>query len=144
MRILLIEPDYRNKYPPLGLMKISTFHKLQGDYVHFFKGCSKELLSKKWDRIYIATLFTFYWKKTIQTIEFYKNAVKSPADVFVGGVMASLAGDEIEAETGVTVIRGLLDQPEMLFVQKLRSLPRACLEAATLLCIQSAAEEATV
>jgi len=114
MRILLIEPEYRNKYPPLGLMKISTFHKLQGDYVHFFKGCSKELLSKKWDRIYIATLFTFYWKKTIQTIDFYKNAVKNPNNIFVGGVMASLAGDEIEAETGVTVVRGLLDQPGML------------------------------
>ena len=114
MRVLLIEPDYRNKYPPLGLMKISTFHKLQGDYVHFFKGCSKELRSKKWDRIYIATLFTFYWKKTIQTIEFYKNAVKSSADIFVGGVMASLVGDEIKTETGVTVIRGLIDKPGIL------------------------------
>lgn len=114
MKVLLIEPDYRNKYPPLGLMKISAFHKSQGDYVHFFKGCSKELRAKKWDRIYIATLFTFYWQKTIRTIEFYKTAVKSPDDIYVGGVMASLVGDEIAAETGATVIRGLIDRPGIL------------------------------
>ena len=37
-RILLIEPPYKNKYPPMGLMKISTYHKLLGDEVRFYKG----------------------------------------------------------------------------------------------------------
>ncbi len=36
--ILLIEPKYRNKYPPIGLMKIATYHKMLGDTVTFFKG----------------------------------------------------------------------------------------------------------
>lgn len=114
MKILLVEPAYRNKYPPLGLMKISTYHKLRGDYVDFVKGCSKELRDKKWDRIYVSSLFTFYWHQTVKTIEFYKNSVKSPTEIFVGGVLASLMTDELSRETGVTVIAGLLDKPGML------------------------------
>lgn len=36
--ILLIEPAYRNKFPPLGLMKIATYHRQRGDRVVFAKG----------------------------------------------------------------------------------------------------------
>lgn len=42
--ILLIEPKYRNKYPPIGLMKIATYHKMLGDNVKFFKGDLKDLV----------------------------------------------------------------------------------------------------
>lgn len=37
-RILLLEPNYQNKYPPVGLMKLAMYHRLQGDSVVFFKG----------------------------------------------------------------------------------------------------------
>ena len=109
-RILLIEPGYRNKYPPLGLMKISSYHKLRGDYVLFAKGCIPALRQEKWDRVYVSTLFTFHWKTTIDTIKYYGRAVDAPKKIVVGGVMATLLVDEVRTETGATVITGLLNQ----------------------------------
>lgn len=37
-RILLLEPNYHNKYPPMGLMKLAMYYRLQGDNVVFYKG----------------------------------------------------------------------------------------------------------
>lgn len=113
-KILLVEPDYKNKYPPLGLMKISSYHKLAGDEVRFVKGCNPAFRDASWDRVYISTLFTFFWAKTIKTIRYYLKSVHRPENVFVGGVMATLLEDDIYNETGVTIIRGLLDKPGIL------------------------------
>lgn len=184
--ILLIEPNYSNKYPPIGLMKIATYHRILGDNVRFFKGdlndlvideiwqdCLKDLTfldstinwnikqidikkfiktkngqildyleleeSKselliigklydyadyfkkkqyihhpKFDRVYVTTLFTFYWKITVETIEFCKRLVKTKDEIRVGGVLASLLHKELEDETGIKPLQGLLDKPGML------------------------------
>ncbi len=45
--ILLIEPNYKNKYPPIGLMKIATYHRKMGDNVVFYKGDLKEFVLKQ-------------------------------------------------------------------------------------------------
>lgn len=116
-RILLIEPDYKNKYPPLGLMKISTYHKMLGDEVVFYKGKNKDYKRQKWDRVYIATLFTFYWNKTIDTIKYYLKSVKTPENLYIGGVMATVLSKEIEKDSeldGIQILKGLLDKPNML------------------------------
>lgn len=42
-KVLLIEPNYKNKYPPMGLMKIATYYRQHGDDVRFFKGDMKLL-----------------------------------------------------------------------------------------------------
>lgn len=179
-KILLVEPNYKNKYPPLGLMKLSTYHKMLGDEVTFFKGdlnkfvleeTYQELLYKldkndnnidwtehkeliisylkrgfsknleqlmqlsqdllvyenlrfyrdyfvkkkyfenpKWDRIYVTTLFTFYWKETIDTINFVKKLCKDIKEVKVGGIAASVIPDEVEKETRIRPFIGLLDK----------------------------------
>lgn len=117
MNILLVEADYKNKYPPLGLMKISTYHKSQGDAVTFVKGKNKGIRSRQWDRIYITTLFTFYWKKTVDTIEYYYKAVAKPKDLYVGGILATLLVNDLKNEDkleGITILTGLLDNPYML------------------------------
>lgn len=112
MKILLVEPDYKNKYPPLGLMKISTYHQSKGDTVIFVKGKNKELKKEKWDRIYISTLFTFYWKKTIETIKYYSKSVTEIRNIYVGGVMATIMEEQIKNEfKGITIKVGLLDKP---------------------------------
>ncbi|MBE9665386.1 hypothetical protein [Mucilaginibacter boryungensis] len=68
----------------------------------------------KWDRIYVTTLFTFYWKITVETIHYAKHLIVDHNQLFVGGVLASLLQKELEVETGVIAHPGLLDQPGML------------------------------
>lgn len=43
-KILLVEPNYKNKYPPMGLMKLATYYRRLGDDVTFFKGNLTELV----------------------------------------------------------------------------------------------------
>lgn len=194
--ILLIEPGYKNKYPPIGLMKIATYHRMLGDNVVFYKGNVKQFVfnqiledclfklnevcpkvdwekqkkdvstflktnhstkrdallpkpkiedenfneitsqvplvemwlkyfghyhkSKKykeepvWDRVYVTTLFTFYWKITVEAIHDAKILVKDINELKVGGVLASLLTSEVEEETGVKPMTGILDKPGML------------------------------
>ena len=117
MKVLLVEPGYKNKYPPLGLMKISAYHKALGDEVIFVKGEEKSLKGMKWDRIYITTLFTFYWNRTIRTIRYYMNSVEQRNNIYVGGVLATLLYEDLYNEPslqGITILRGLLDQPGIL------------------------------
>ena len=117
MKILLVEPGYKNKYPPLGLMKISAYHKKLGDEVVFVKGENKILKDMKWDRIYITTLFTFYWSRTIKTIRYYINSVEQKENIYVGGILATLLYEDLLNESslhGITILKGLLDQPGVL------------------------------
>lgn len=112
--VLLIEPGYRNKYPPLGLMKLSSYHRNRGDNVKFIKGEDKKVLSETWDRVYVTTLFSFEWKRTANTIDFAIIAAGyQPERVFVGGIAASLMYDSFIEQpqwAGVRFIAGLLDQ----------------------------------
>ena len=115
--ILLIEPSYNNKYPPLGLMKIASYHGPDGkkDNITFIKGEDKSVLNKAWDRIYITTLFSFEWKKIEKTIDFALQVANDQADrIFVGGIAASLMHKKFIDESkwrGIRFINGLLNKP---------------------------------
>lgn len=122
--ILLIEPGYKNKYPPLGLMKIAAYHGPYGkkDNVKFIKGESdKTVLNINWDRIYVTTLFSFEWKEIAKTIDFaLKVANGNTNKVFVGGIAASLMHSEFLAESrwrGVRIIKGLLGEAPAISLQ---------------------------
>lgn len=179
-KVLLVEPNYKNKYPPMGVMKLATYYRMMGDDVRFYKGemrllaveliCEdlinyleicfpdvywKELYptlfdfikigrfsilddnpifknedvleavkeyrkkyrdkdyfkNPRFDKVGITTLFTFYWDKTIDTINFAKQLCKNEEDVMVGGIMSSLLPDEIYEATGIKPFVGLLNHP---------------------------------
>lgn len=121
LRVLLVEvfpgrrrPNVANGeegrwYPPVGLMKLSTFHKERGDTVRFVSGCERRIAQQKWDRIYIAATFTFHYEALLRAIEFYLEAVGGDVGrIFAGGVAASVLSDEIGKATGVVPVVGLL------------------------------------
>jgi len=190
-KVLLLEPNYGNKFPPIGLMKLATYYRNLGGWeVVFYKGDlnkfvierivdklvedlnrsdtsttdwflykpilydfvrtrKKEYLEQlddliqksevgefvlapliieakdkywkkiwekepEWDRVGVTTLFTFYWDITIKTINFAKKLVKDPKNLMVGGVLASIQPDEIEAATGIRPHVGILNVPGQL------------------------------
>lgn len=112
--ILLIEPGYKNKYPPLGLMKIAQYHGPRGkkDNVRFIKGEDRSVLTTAWDRIYVTTLFSFEYKNIDRSIDFAIEVAHGHRDrVFVGGIAASLMHGlflSIPKWRGVRFIKGLL------------------------------------
>ena len=175
-KILLIEPNYKNKYPPMGLMKIATYYRRCHDDVRFFKGDLKmfsarllceeffkeikdaslrkyftklteyiktgkyifldtipnfrnseyETILKKYrsnyknhnfptfDVVGVTTLFTFYWKQTIDTINYAKAFCKPDGKMLVGGIASTILPEYVFQETGIRPHEGLLDAPGVL------------------------------
>jgi hypothetical protein len=122
-RILLLEPGYKNKYPPLGLMKIAAYHGPHGrkDHVRFAKGLDPSLKELAWDRVYVTTLFSFEFKKIAETIDFALEVVGHRSDrIFVGGIAASLMTERFRNEprwAGIRFISGLLSEPPAVSLQ---------------------------
>lgn len=109
-KVLLVEPDYKNKYPPMGLMKISTYHKMLGDDVTFVKGIDLSIEQYVWDRIYVTTLFTFDFDIDVKTINYYKMLIDNINQFFVGGIMSALLTEKLIEATGLApknVLTGL-------------------------------------
>lgn len=115
-KILLVEPGYKTKYPPLGLMKISTYHrKLKGNEVVFVKGCSLKVRDEYWDKVYISTLFTYTWHETVKTINYYVDTLFNfSRKIYVGGILATLMPEDLFNATGIQPVVGLLNDSKKL------------------------------
>src|SRR6266699_2187019 len=114
MKVLFVEPSYRSKFPPLGLMRLSTFHRSRGDRITFVRGEHTWARSRHWDRIYVSSLFTWELPRTADTIDFYLPCVESPADIVVGGVAVTLLPEYIRQRSRCTIVEGPLDMPGRL------------------------------
>jgi hypothetical protein len=116
----LIEYIKTGKHAPLE--KIAAFSRSSGESedsllevllkrLSVFRNRYKTEDYPKFDRVGITTLFTFYWKETIETILFAKKLCKPRGIVYVGGIASSLVPEHIEKETGIKPHIGLLSEP---------------------------------
>jgi len=87
MKILLVEPNYRTKFPSIGLMKISTYHKKRGDSVTYVKG--ENMYVDTPDRIYVTSIFTYDYHHIRRAIQFYRNLFPK-SKIWLGGLAATL------------------------------------------------------
>ena len=95
MRILLIEPDYYSKYPPLGILKLASLHRTYGDNIQYVRGISSEVDEPH--TVEITSLFTYSWKPVHQAIDFYHSLFPN-AEIKVGGIYATLMPKNIRNE----------------------------------------------
>lgn len=81
-KVLLVEPNYKNKYPPMGLMKIATYYRELGDDVIFFKGDLKELVLNNTYEALLKQLYandeSIFWEQyKPQICQFLKRGTKT-------------------------------------------------------------------
>lgn len=113
-KILLVEPNYQNKYPPIGLMKIASYHRRKGDIVEFYKGEAPYTKISQMDRVYITTLFTFHYDITKKCILHYAKYINKDS-IYVGGIAATLLTKDYQHDTGIqNIIRGQLVDSSIL------------------------------
>jgi hypothetical protein len=117
LKVLLVEPQksrkYHTPYPPLGLLKLSAYHRQRGDLVRLVSGISPDGFEP--DVIYITSLFTYAWEPVHEVIKFY-SARYVMARVIVGGIYASLCSDHLEEFFGnrIEIHKGLIPEIDEL------------------------------
>lgn len=107
--VLLVEPSYRSKFPPLGLLRISTYHKGRGDAVTFVRGKDPVVRSHDWHRVYVSSLFTYELPRTVDTIAYYSRSVSSWEDIIVGGIGVTLRPDFVRDRVACRIVPGRLE-----------------------------------
>lgn len=110
--MLLVEPDYYARYPPLGLLKIATYHRLQGDGVYLVRGCVQSPLPPP-DVIYVTSLFTYAWRPVRDAIAYYRGLFPN-ARILLGGIYASLVPEHARSLGADEVHVGLWPETEDL------------------------------
>lgn len=63
------------------------------------------------DFVGVTTLFTFYWKKAVDTVNEAKKFLKHDGKMMIGGIAASILPEQMKEDTGIEPYVGLLDKP---------------------------------
>ena len=104
MRVLLVEPDYYTRYPPLGLLKLAAWHRSKGDEVRLVRGIVPGDGADP-NLIYVTSLFTYAWRPVHAAVRHYRAAYPQ-ARVVLGGIYTSLLPQHA-ATSGAEVHVGL-------------------------------------
>jgi len=111
MHVLLVEPEYYSRYPPLGLLKLSTYHKRRGDTTELVRGLKP--VHKRPTRVYVTSLFTWAWKPVWQAVRHYKKLFPG-SKVWLGGLYASLLPEHAARSKADHLYKGLFREAECL------------------------------
>lgn len=111
MHILLVEPSYYTRYPPLGLLKLASYHKLLGDTVELVRGC--QLVNKLPAKIYVTSLFTYSWKPVHEAVAYYKKLFPH-TELILGGIYATLMQEHAKSSGADQFHHGLFEEAEDL------------------------------
>lgn len=110
MRVLLVEPDYYTRYPPLGLLKLAQYERQRGNNVQLVRGGVETLRP---DRIYVTSLFSYSWRAVHEAVHFYKSKYPN-VKVSLGGIYASLLPEHAALSGADEVHVGLYPEAEDL------------------------------
>lgn len=110
MNILLVEPEFplpdksknHSHFLPIGLLKIGSWHKQNGDRVKLVRGLKHTRMRP--DRIFVTSLFT-YWSNQVHAAARYYHELYPKARVEIGGIYASLMPNHCHKMLPFSVVR---------------------------------------
>jgi len=126
-KFLLVEPDFpipsksknHKNFLPIGLLKIASFLRNNGNQVKLIRGIPKkleeieEIQRFKPEEVWVTSLFTYWAKYVKDIVDFYKKTIPY-CKIIVGGIYASLfQKEEVKKYTGCDdVYQGILQEVE--------------------------------
>ena len=109
--VALVEPKYYTKFPPLGLLKLSSLEKKKGNTTELLR--NGRFPSRKPTHIYITSLFTWAWEPVWHSVRKYKSWYPE-AEITLGGLYASLLPKHAKASGADKIHIGLHPEAEEL------------------------------
>ncbi len=126
---LLIEPNFpipkksknHKNFLPIGLLKLASYLRAKGSKIKLIRGIVEdqnklsEIVSFNPSEIWVTSLFTYWSKYVIETVQYYRNIFPN-SKIKVGGIYASLMGDHCKKYTGCDeVFAGIFNEAEKYY-----------------------------